>query len=100
MNNARPWIKRNPWVPMALSSIKPEDVGRIARVRQRQYQVEDVRTSDGSPSTIVRLSGIDGDNLGRPLEVIWEQELDAELANEDRGLLAGRGFDPPDRFSA
>ena len=41
------------------------------------------------------------DDLGRPLEVIWEKELDAEiLSTESWGLLAGRGFDPPDRFSA
>jgi SNF2 family DNA or RNA helicase len=85
---------------MALESIGPQDVGRIAQVRQRLYQVEDVHLCAGASSTIVRLSGIDADNLGRPLEVIWEQELDARLEVEDWGLLGGRGFDPPDRFSA
>ena len=85
---------------MVLNSISPQDVGRIAHVRQRQYQVEEVRTCQGTSSTIVRLSGIDSDNLGRSLDVIWEQELDAQLATEDWGLLGGRGFDPPDRFSA
>ena len=33
--------------------------------------------------------------------MIWEQELDAEIPTaETWGLLGGRGFDPPDRFSA
>ncbi len=59
------------------------------------------RPARRAASTIVRLSCIDPDNLGRPLEVIWEKELDAEiLSTESWGLLGGRGFDPPDRFSA
>ena len=77
------------------------DVGRIAKVRHRQYLVDDVRRCEGGTSTVARLSCIDPDNLGRPLEVIWEKELDAEiLTTENWGLLGGRGFDPPDRFSA
>ncbi len=81
--------------------ITTSDVGRIARVRHRQYLVDDVYPCEAASSTIARLSCIDPDNLGRPLEVIWEKELDAEiLSTESWGLLGGRGFDPPDRFSA
>ena len=88
MNNAE-LLVMNPDTPMALNSISPEDVGRIAQVRQRQYQVEEVRKSQGTSSTIVRLSGIDVDNLGRSLEVIWEQELDAELRDRELGFARG-----------
>jgi len=88
-------------IPMSDRPITTGDIGRIARVRHRQYLVDDVCPCHAASSTIVRLSCIDPDNLGRPLEVIWEKELDAEiLSTENWGLLGGRGFDPPDRFSA
>jgi len=86
---------------MPARSISPENVGGIVRVRQRHYLVDEVSRDDAAPSTIVRLSCIDPDNLGRPLEVIWEGELDAEVLPTERwGLLGDRGFDPPDRFAA
>ena len=86
---------------MSVRPITTSDIGRIARVRHRQYLVDDVRRCEAGSSTIVRLSCIDPDNLGRPLEVMWEKELDAEiLSGENWGLLAGRGFDPPEQFSA
>ena len=88
MNDAELDVRVNTRTAMAPNSISPNDVGRIAQVRQRQYQVEDVRTFDGSTSTLVRLSGIDPDNLGRPLEVIWEQELDAEAGDRETGACS------------
>ncbi|MHC5542451.1 hypothetical protein ACYOEI_29865, partial [Singulisphaera rosea] len=86
---------------MGTESLSVRDIGRIVRVRQRQYLVDDVSPGKAASTTIARLSCVDPDHLGRPLEVIWEQELDAEIPTaETWGLLGGRGFDPPDRFSA
>jgi SNF2 family DNA or RNA helicase len=86
---------------MGTETLSMQHVGRIVRVRQRQYLVDDVSPGKTASTTIARLSCIDPDHLGRPLEVIWEQELDAEIPTaETWGLLGGRGFDPPDRFSA
>ena len=86
---------------MGSESLSPEHIGRIVRVRQRQFLVDDVLPGKSTSSTIARLSCVDPDHLGRPLEVIWEQELDAQIPEaETWGLLGGRGFDPPDRFSA
>ena len=86
---------------MGTETLSLRHVGRIVRVRQRHYLVDDVSPGKAASTTIARLSCVDPDHLGRPLEVIWEQELDAEIpAAETWGLLGGRGFDPPDRFSA
>ncbi len=49
----------------------------------------------------MRLSCLDDDAQGEPLEVLWEQEVDAEvLSAASWGRLAERGFDPPRLFSA
>ncbi len=86
---------------MATPSLSHDHIGRIVRVRQRQYLVDEVHECVSKARSIVRLSCIDPDHLGRPLEVVWQEELDAELLeNESWGLLGGRGFDPTDRFSA
>jgi superfamily II DNA or RNA helicase len=76
--------------------------GAIARVRQRQYLVEDVvRPPAPGEATLVRLSCLDDDAQGQPLEVLWEAELDAEvLTGSGWDHLADRGFDPPRLFSA
>jgi len=75
---------------MGTETLSAQHVGRIVRVRQRQYLVDDVSPGKTASSTIARLSCIDPDQLGRPLEVIWEQELDAEIpAAESWGLLGG-----------
>src|SRR5262245_40562772 len=76
--------------------------GAIARVRQRLYLVEDtVAPTTADDSTLVRLSCIDDDNQGQPLDVLWERELDpAILTAEAWEAIATRGFDPPARFSA
>ena len=76
--------------------------GAIARVRQRLYLVEDtVAPTTAEDSTLVRLSCIDDDNQGQPLDVLWERELDpAILTGEAWEAIATRGFDPPALFAA
>jgi superfamily II DNA or RNA helicase len=76
--------------------------GRIARVRQRTYLVENVipprRVAD---STLVQLSCVDDDNQGQPLEVLWEKELDPTiLTGEAWEEVASRGFDDSRLFAA
>jgi superfamily II DNA or RNA helicase len=52
-------------------------------------------------STLVRFSCVDDDAQGQPLEVLWEQELDAEvLSGEAWESIAARGFDPAQHFAA
>ncbi len=78
-------------------------VGEIVRVRQRAYLVEGVcapATSD-SAGTLCRLSCVDDDAQGQPLEVLWEYELDGSVVGvEQLERLGERGFDPPDVFAA
>lgn len=76
--------------------------GDIVRVRQRLYLVEDtVAPPTAGDSTLVRLAGLDDDNQGQPLAVLWERELAPEiLTGEAWEVLATRGFDPPQRFAA
>jgi len=68
-----------------LTSAKPAP-GQIARVRQRLYLVDEtvppVRAAD---SALVRLSCVDDDAQGQPLEVLWERELDAEVLTAEEG---------------
>jgi len=76
--------------------------GQIARVRQRTYLVEDVvKPPRASDSTLVRLSCVDDDNQGQPLEVLWERELDPIVqTGEAWDAIAKRGFDESRIFSA
>lgn len=76
--------------------------GQIVRVRQRLYLVEQVvQPVSESDSTLVRLSCVDDDAQGQPLEVLWERELDAQIQTAEAwDAIASRGFDPPDRFAA
>ena len=76
--------------------------GQIARVRQRLYLVEEtVPAPKVGDSTLVRLSCVDDDNQGQPLQVLWEREIDAELVTgEAWEAVAKRGFDPPRPFAA
>jgi hypothetical protein len=76
--------------------------GQIARVRQRTYLVEEIikprRVAD---STLVRLSCVDDDNQGQPLEVLWEKELDPQiLTGEAWEAVASKGFDDSRLFAA
>src|SRR6516164_6185516 len=75
----------------------PKLPGQIARVRQRQYLVEEIVAPPASgDATLVRLSCLDDDAQGQALEVLWEAELDAEvLSGSGWEHLTARGFDPP-----
>jgi len=76
--------------------------GQIARVRQRTYLVEEiVKAKRVADSTLVRLSCVDDDNQGQPLEVLWEKELDpAILTGEAWEAVAKKGFDDSRLFAA
>ena len=76
--------------------------GQIVRVRQRQYFVEEVvPRSPGDDAALVRMSCLDDDAQGQPLEVLWEKEVDPEsITAEAWQEIAKRGFDPPKLFSA
>jgi len=76
--------------------------GQIARVRQRTYLVEQVVSSKRvSDDTLVRLSCVDDDNQGQPLEVLWEKELDPQiLTAEAWEKVASQGFDESRLFAA
>jgi len=84
-----------------LSTALPS-LGQIARVRQRLYLVEGIsRSPKVGDANLVRLSCVDDDAQGQPLEVLWEKEIDAEpLDAESWDAIAKRGFDPPNLFSA
>jgi hypothetical protein len=79
---------------MAMSPTIPE-AGQIVRVRQRLYVVEQaVPPCRSHDSTLVKLSCIDDDAQGQPLEVLWERELDPEIVTgEAWDAIAARGFD-------
>ena len=76
--------------------------GEIARVRQRTYLVDEiVKPSRVVDSTLVRLSCVDDDNQGQPLEVLWEKELDPQiLTGEAWDQIAAKGFDDSKLFAA
>ena len=76
--------------------------GQIARVRQRTYLVEEVvKPKRVADSTLVRLSCVDDDNQGQPLEVLWENEIDPQiLTGEAWEQVASRGFDESRLFAA
>jgi len=76
--------------------------GQIARVRQRTYLVEDiVKPKRVKDSTLVRLSCVDDDNQGQPLEVLWENEIDPQiLTGEAWEAVASKGFDDSRLFAA
>jgi SNF2 family DNA or RNA helicase len=83
------------------TKIQPEP-GQIARIRQRTYLIDDVVTPKrAADSSLVRLSCVDDDNQGAPLEVLWERELDPEImTGEDWDAVAEKGFDDSQLFSA
>src|SRR6266568_1941336 len=80
------------WMPTTI----PE-TGQIVRVRQRQYLVGDVvQLPRAGEATLLRLSCLDDDAQGQPLEVLWENEIDAEpITGSNWQDLTTRGFDPP-----
>ena len=76
--------------------------GQIARIRQRTYLIEEiVKPRRVADSTLVRLSCVDDDNQGQPLEVLWEKELDPQvLTGEAWEKVASKGFDDSRLFAA
>jgi SNF2 family DNA or RNA helicase/plasmid stabilization system protein ParE len=76
--------------------------GTLVRVRSRQYLVEEVTPAPTLiEQTLVRLSCIDDDSQGAPLEVLWEKEVDRQIIETSSWKdIAKRGFDPPRQFSA
>ena len=52
-------------------------------------------------SPLVRLSCVEDDALGEPLEVLWDTEVDARVVGgANWEAIASRGFDEPHLFSA
>ena len=86
---------------MERTSRKPSP-GQIARIRHRTYLVEEViKPKRVADSTLVRLSCVDDDNQGQPLEVLWDKEIDPEIMRgEAWDDLAQKGFDDSQLFSA
>ena len=86
---------------MSTDTAVPE-TGQIVAVRQRLYLVDHVIPApNASDSFLVRLSCVDDDAQGQPLDVLWDHELDAEIrSGEAWDSIAKRGFDPADRFAA
>src|SRR5580692_9139800 len=86
---------------MNTETLVPE-IGQIVAVRQRLYLVDHViPPPNPSDSLLLRLSCVDDDAQGQPLEVLWERELDGQvITGEAWESIASRGFDPPLRFAA
>jgi hypothetical protein len=78
------------------------EIGQIVAVRQRLYLVDHVIPPPSpADSLLVRLSCVDDDAQGQPLDVLWDRELDAQvITGEAWEAIARRGFDPADRFAA
>ena len=76
--------------------------GQIVHVRSCKYLVEQVVPAPAPPdSRRVRLSCVEDDALGEPLEVLWDKEVDARaLSGANWQAIASRGFDAPHLFSA
>ncbi len=56
---------------------------------------------ENTDSTLVRLSCLEDDAQGDPLEVLWEKEIDARtMDGTNWQAVASRGFDAPRLFSA
>lgn len=77
--------------------------GDIAQVRHRQYLVDEVLRPSGvrEEHTLVRLTCIDDDSQGRPLSVLWERELGAQVIRPGQsGLGVPTRLDEPRHFAA
>lgn len=92
-----------PWQAPAADAAVPAKlpaVSQIVKVRQRQYLVEEVVAIPGQ-HTLVKLVGLDDDDAGRSLQVLWELELGTEIIEPEAQTLRGvRGLDSPRRFAA
>lgn len=76
--------------------------GQLVHVRQRVWLAEEVVPAPrANEATRIRLSCVEDDAQGQPLEVLWEKELDAKvLHGEAWQRLAERGFDPARLFAS
>lgn len=78
--------------------------GDIAQVRHRQYLVDEVIKPTNTirdEHTLVRLTCLDDDSQGRPLSVLWERELGAQVIRPAQtGLGTPTALDEPRRFAA
>jgi superfamily II DNA/RNA helicase len=89
-----------PAIPSTTDNRLPKD-GDIVNVRQRQYLVEGVLPGAAGECSLIRLSCVDDDAQGEPLDVLWELEPDAfVITGSGWDRLATRGFDQPSLFSA
>src|SRR5580692_4234120 len=86
---------------MNTETLVPE-IGQIVAVRQRLYLVDHViPPPNPSDSLLLRLSCVDDDAQGQPLEVLWEREIDREIVSgEAWESIAERGFDQANLFAA
>jgi hypothetical protein len=85
-----------------LAAVPIPTPGSVVQVRSRAYLVESVDLgSEPSSCTRVRLSCLEDDAQGEPLEVLWELELDAQIIDQEAWKKIGeKGFDEPQMFAA
>jgi superfamily II DNA or RNA helicase len=89
-----------PWQVPTTAEARLPAAGQIVKVRQRQYLVEEVVARAGE-QTLVRLVGLDDDDAGRSLQVLWELELGTEIIEPEAQTLRDvRDLDSPRRFAA
>lgn len=77
--------------------------GDIVRCRERQYLVERVAPEihGSSLANMVEMVCLDDDDPGRPLQVIWELELGAQVIRPETGQLSAFArIDDPRHFAA
>ena len=99
-------------IPTELSSVAGEPpitgtivpaVGDIVRCRERQYLVQRVvpEIHGSSLANMVDMVCLDDDDPGRPLQVIWELELGAQVIRPEVGQLSAFArLDNPRHFAA
>lgn len=85
-----------------LAAVALPTPGAVVQVRSRAYLVESVDPSpEHGAGTRVRLSCLEDDAQGEPLEVLWELELDAQILDREAWKKIGeKGFDEPRMFAA
>jgi hypothetical protein len=75
--------------------------GQVVQVRTRRYLVDRVEPDPTGSGTRVGLLCLDDDAQGRPLDVVWELELEKAILDEEAWDSIGKkGFDSPSFFAA
>lgn len=73
---------------------------QVVRARSRHYLVSEViHGTLAEDATLIRLSCLDDDAAGDPLELLWEREPATEIL-EDEEVRLGLGLDSPQAFGA